>query len=322
MLVSWEETTTGDSGSIDEQGGAQSGRTFDVFVDSVYDRWNDVVDYLAANVAAGAAAIGWPHPTAPVTFCTRVRADRDREHPFLWHLAADYASPKPQPGDSPQDQQQQQQKPPDEKAPLITFQAQRTEYYAAVDRAATPRAKVNSAGQTFDNPTPSYLGLGVLRATRYYLTFDAKDALDTYVNCVNVDPVVTIFGTFPRDSLLVMPFQATPVTERGWKGIKVDWELLYKPLPPPALRPKWDPGVFTDFGFPQTGGWIPTPILDQGWVMLNAAGKLVAVKDDFGQALPQQRLLNGAGGVLAAGAAPKYLFFQDYDRVDVAPIFN
>jgi hypothetical protein len=314
VLDWWEEEFVRRPGSASEGDGATLARSFLVAMTTTADTAKEVISQLGLFVGAGAAKVGYPHPSHAAAYCTDMEADPDAGHPLLWHVTATYKEPKPPPGEDPQ---QPEAKPPDEQPPQVSTDTEPVESFDVLDWSPLPVLIVNAAGDQFDPPLVTYDGVSTITVKRWYRAVDLV-AVNAFANCVNSSPLQTVVGEFPRHGLLLHRLATSPETKRGWHGRAVTMTLKYKPLPPAHMRPK-EGSPF----HPMTGGWVPTCVLNSGWAYLNDDDVKVTAMDDAGKSpVNNQVLLDADGKKLPAGGTPIYLHFQQYQEADLSWVFT
>jgi hypothetical protein len=244
---------------------------------------------------------GQPHPEYAPALCTGVAAG-ERSEPNLWmSIRVTYYEPAPQPGQPLNPggggAGGTGQPTPEDRPPQISGSFRRVEEYGTTDWDGSPR--VNSAGDPFDNPPPTYFTIGILNVKRWYAE-TSYTLLKSYENKVNSDE----WQGFPIHSLLISGVEWRPKTERGWLGTEVDFTVEHKELP---YLPAPD----------QTGGWIPTRVLNVGWNYITGGIKRAA-REDFGLGLASPILLDDVGDKLGEGLDPTFSDFRDYETISFA----
>ena len=300
------ENDTGRDGSTDEKAGQSLTREFEVTTDTPAVDAGDIIAALATLAGVSKGAV---HPTYAYARCTRISASPVKEYPGRWIVRADYQEPAPQPGSAINPggggSGGGQPSPPD-RDPWVRGTFRRVEEHRTHDlgwpNPGDKKLIANSFGDPFENPPPFYSGVGVMTVTRYYDAI-SYSALMAYLNKTND----ATWNGFAKDMLLITGVDWEPVTERGWVGWKVVYTVEHKDLPPADMRAAG-----------QTGGWNPTPVLDQGW-MYREAGNELPFRDSTGHS-PKMGLLNGLDGSKAVGGVPTYRFFRQYDRISFAAL--
>lgn len=153
-------------------------------------------------------------------------------------------------------------------------------------------AFVNSAGDPLDPPPTVPVGYRVLSYARNQATFDYSTG--TYDYAVNND----VFQGYQPGSVLCLP----PVAKRVLRGPLRYFRVSYKF--------KFAPSILGEF--------IPRRYLDQGFNYLDGGVKFPILVNSFHPA--REQLLDGAGGKLAAGAAPKFRGFRVYQWQAFTPL--
>ncbi len=163
------------------------------------------------------------------------------------------------------------------------------------DQQPPTRSPSNSAGQPFDNPPPSFdEAHPVVTLRGYAAQFDPLTVLK-YVNCLNQD---NFWGANERQ------WRITAITTSGR-----DWRTL-----PSGVTVKFYP---IDIVIAYNWYTWDVQMLDKGSYYLSD-GKQAAFLTKEGQ--PFEGLLDGAGGKLADGAAPKIVTFKPYRLANFADL--
>jgi hypothetical protein len=321
-IDTWEEWRGGRRFSTNESRGQVLVRRFGVYMTLETDTGAEAI---AGLVLLGVGIRrGDPHPNYPLARCIDAEAEDDPEHPLLWKVRATFEETPPSPGEDPQ-------KPsadPDERAPVYSWSPRTFEEYHWKDLGSfdvvnnvwfeQPADIVNAAGDYLDNPPPTFRAGGTLLVKRWYRTLDMRDLTARFENRVNAEVITTPLGVFPIDSLKVSGMSASPKTIKAWPGYELTIPCEYKPLPPEHLRP-----AIGDRGWEQTGGFMPTPVLNVGWRGRNQLdGPVVLKKDAMGNPVAVPVPLDKDGVFMNPNDDAINLFFFQYERALLAPLIT
>lgn len=285
--------------STDERAGQEINETAECFTTG--DPAPSPAHVVAAFATQEGIYKGQPHPGYSYALCTNVRAQSQAE-PNHWILRVRYLEPAPQPGQplnpggagTPSGNPQ-----PEARPPQISGSFRREQEYRTIDLDDEPID--NAVLDPLEGAPPFYGGIGIMQITKWYTAL-AYSLFMSYQNKCNS----ATWNGFAADMLLITGVSWKPKTERGWLGWEVDFTIEHKPLPAnPAVG--------------QTGGWIPTRILDRGWNCRKiAGGPKVSARSLFGEQLAEPVLLAADGTRLPEASAPRYISARYYDRISYA----
>ena len=174
----------------------------------------------------------------------------------------------------------------------ISWGAQTHEKVITKDITGAPI--VNSAGDPFKDPIT---------------VDDSRQEMRVSWNVLAYDPDV---AAGLRDTLNAAEFAGQAA--KCWKCQSLDGELRQNQDAGGGTGTGWYTAVTGVFHL-NKDGWN-RKLLDQGFSYIDTAGKRATINGDDGQPTHESTLLNGSGGVLAAGGTPTWLDFSVYKTAD------
>lgn len=291
-----QEIAEGRTGALDAHFERKYTRTFQAITNNPLDD---------ARVIFAATDLGLPYlylsafPTDPYAICQAIRPTQpDRDDPYLWHVAVDYATraldPSKEASDSGGGNPNTANESPILKPPKVRWGKWSEERPFVKTADIPPLPVVNSAKQLFDPPAKTMIHGLTLHVTLNKATFD-RSQTSTFVDSVNAD----IFQNFNPGRVHCQDITADNDYARNVQFWIVSYTFRIKypdsTLVPPALP--WDLELRDCGSMKRTNNgnnYVTEKIVDR-------AGRDKGV-------VP----LDGAGQPAADGAPAKYLWFKQY----------
>jgi hypothetical protein len=286
-----------DTGGDDNEGGVTAVRTYRVTTNNVSDTWETI------RSASGIPSNGDSYASGSSMIVVNRSAKRVTERKDKWHVTVNYDIPRNSDGSPAGGSGGVENEIPE------YSRTTETEWeYRDVDLDNLPIA--NSAKEPFTPPLEFPQTIAVYTIARNRLTFDDAGSLP-YINAVNSAAfnvtAPNLNWGFPAETALMTRYDSV----RRFRAdigyyYRVTWEIKYR-----------------------EDGWRKF-LLDQGFMMLDADevplsyAPAKTIKGSDGLPISSPRLLDGAGGLLADGAAPVFVpagnGFRRFNLVDFSSL--
>jgi len=263
-----------DRQSVQTERGRGHVRTYDVFTDDVTD--GTAVAITADDGTTAIPSVGDAHPDDTYSLCRNVDAQPKDNEPKAFVVTVTYNTQTAFAGanlsggisatynDDPTTDDYE-----------LEFAFVTEEEVALEDYSDPPKSIVNSAGQMFDPPVTRNVHISTMRVTKNQSLYFPSTSV-TYVDTVNTADWTLVSGVvIPARQARCHSISAT--SQR--RGTESYWRVTY------------------EFHF-KASGWNPTGILDQGLMVRDGNGDLVAATDANDEQVPFPINLDGMGQAL------------------------
>jgi hypothetical protein len=253
MSILWVRRKTTSGSRIDDRG-QQSFRS------EYTAKSNRANELRSAVLNCGLVPVyGSPHPENMAAVCTGVSAERHRENPFLWDIAAEWQVNPPSRRD-PADQQ----KPPGERRAKWSLSTVAVPVQVFIDYAGQLLA--SSAGQPFDPAHEMNLICDQITIQRYETNCD-RPWQRTFIDRANEE----VWLGHEIGTALVESIDVQEEYTQGAYWFVTTYKIIHKPRMQFRMPHGTDAYV---------GGWAPEFIADVGtlqWAEVDGKTKLVAI---------------------------------------------
>jgi len=221
--------------------------------------------------------------------CMAVRARRHKDSAFIWEVEAEYAAPNGPGGGG--DNRPDSITVPLERPTRIEWSYQEIEYTDGTDIAGAVQA--NTLGQPFLNPLPKHRVIDVITMTRNEPSY--RDAI---IWSLRGKRNQGAWNGFPSGSVLF----------RGARAVGPIFDM-----------DQWYFEVTYEFAVDREKLWREF-IINQGTRYKDAAGNVVATRDDSGVVTGEIVNLAADGTLLPPGAPPHLVEIETREAVSFAPL--